>query len=107
MSSESQPTAPAVTISTETITLGKFLKLAGLAETGGMAKELVADGAVTLNGEPSGSRGELLHEGDVVCVDEQCARVAREESDEGGDVFDEITENLVTTDDFHLGKRGF
>ena len=36
-----------VTISSETIKLGQFIKLASLVETGGAAKEVIADGRVT------------------------------------------------------------
>lgn len=38
-------------IRTEWIRLDQFLKYCGLAETGGHAKEIVAEGAVSVNGE--------------------------------------------------------
>lgn len=50
------------------IRLGQFLKYANLAETGGMARELIAEGDVTVNGEPETRRGRQLHPGDVVTV---------------------------------------
>lgn len=50
------------------IRLGQFLKYANLAETGGMARELIAQGDVAVNGEPETRRGRQLHPGDVVTV---------------------------------------
>ena len=50
------------------IRLGQLLKLAGVAEDGGEAKALLADGAVTVNGEPEARRGRQLGVGDVVQV---------------------------------------
>lgn len=50
------------------IRLGQFLKYANLAETGGMARELIAEGDVTVNGRPETRRGRQLHPGDVVTV---------------------------------------
>ena len=48
------------------ITLGQFVKLAGLASTGGDAKRLVTTGAVRVNGEVESRRGRKLALGDVV-----------------------------------------
>jgi len=48
------------------ITLGQFVKLAGLASTGGDAKRLVMMGAVRVNGEVETRRGRKLALGDVV-----------------------------------------
>ncbi|WP_284439921.1 RNA-binding S4 domain-containing protein [Cellulomonas wangsupingiae] len=53
----------------EPIRLGQFLKLGGIAETGGHARALLDDGAVTVNGEPETRRGRQLRPGDVVEVD--------------------------------------
>ena len=55
-----------VTISSETIKLGQFIKLASLVETGGAAKEVIADGRVTVNGATDTRRGKTLRDGDVV-----------------------------------------
>lgn len=51
------------------IRLGQFLKLANIADTGGMARVLIADGLVTVNGEVDRRRGRQLNTGDVVVVD--------------------------------------
>jgi ribosome-associated protein len=60
------------------IRLGQFLKLANLVESGGEAKPLVADGAVTVNGEVETRRGRQLVSGDVVSLGGQSARVVVE-----------------------------
>jgi ribosome-associated protein len=52
----------------DVIRLGQLLKLAGLADSGGEAKALLAEGVVTVNGEPESRRGRQLHDGDVVAV---------------------------------------
>lgn len=58
-----------VPITDDVIRLGQFLKLANLAESGAHARELVADGAVRVNGEVDERRGRQLVKGDVVEVD--------------------------------------
>ena len=57
-----------VPIRGEMIRLGQLLKLADVASDGGEAKALLADGEVTVNGEPESRRGRQLHPGDVVVV---------------------------------------
>ena len=57
-----------VPIREDVIRLGQLLKLAGLADTGGDARALLEEGAVTVNGEPEARRGRQLHRGDVVAV---------------------------------------
>jgi ribosome-associated protein len=57
------------------IRLGQFLKLADVVAAGSDAKMLLADGAVTVNGEPETRRGRQLVKGDVVTVGEQQLRV--------------------------------
>lgn len=58
-----------VPISDDTIRLGQFLKLAGLAESGAQARELLEDGVVTVNGEAEARRGRQLRRGDRVELD--------------------------------------
>jgi ribosome-associated protein len=48
------------------IRLGQLLKLADVVADGGEAKALLAEGGVTVNGEPEGRRGRQLHPGDAV-----------------------------------------
>ena len=66
-----------VPISSETIKLGQLLKLAGLIGSGSEAKDLLADEAVLVNGEPEVRRGRQLRPGDVVRMgDEELELVA-------------------------------
>lgn len=65
-----------ISIRDETIRLGQLLKLAGLADSGGEAKELLAAAAVSVNGEPEERRGRQLRSGDVVRVGDEQVRVA-------------------------------
>ncbi len=58
------------------IRLGQFLKLAGLIDSGADAKTVLADGAVSVNGEPEARRGRQLRRGDVVQLGDQSVRVA-------------------------------
>jgi ribosome-associated protein len=65
-----------VAITEETIRLGQLLKLAGLAESGGHARELVQEGAARVNGEVELRRGRKLRRGDTVTVEGETVRVA-------------------------------
>jgi ribosome-associated protein len=56
------------------IRLGQFLKLAGLAEHGAHARELVETDQVQVNGQVEPRRGAQLRSGDVVTVAGQRAR---------------------------------
>jgi len=58
------------------IRLGQLLKLAGLAGSGGEAKALLAQGAVTVNDEPEERRGRQLARGDVIRVGDDAVRIA-------------------------------
>jgi ribosome-associated protein len=50
------------------IRLGQLLKVAGIADSGGEAKALIASGEVTVNGEPETRRGRQLHAGDLLAA---------------------------------------
>ncbi len=58
-----------VAISTEYIKLDQFLKLADCVPTGRMAKALLQDEAVKVNGELEERRGRKLYPGDTVDVE--------------------------------------
>jgi ribosome-associated protein len=60
----------------DTIRLGQLLKLADLVDTGADAKPLLAEGAVSVNGETETRRGRQLRKGDVVVVGDRSVRVA-------------------------------
>ena len=64
-----------VEIRGHTIRLGQLLKLAGIAGSGADAKALLAEGAVTVNGEPEARRGRQLHPGDEVLAAGEAVRV--------------------------------
>lgn len=53
----------------EYIRLCDALKLCGLAETGGIAKLMILDGEVSVNGEICLMKGKKLYEGDVFSLD--------------------------------------
>ncbi len=57
-----------VAIRGDMIRLGQLLKLAGLVNSGAEAKDVLAGGEVTVNGEPETRRGRQLHRGDVVAA---------------------------------------
>jgi ribosome-associated protein len=60
-----------MTTSGNTIKLDQFLKLLGIAETGGHAKLMIQGGEVKVNGTIETRRGRQLVEGDRVMVEGQ------------------------------------
>ncbi|RWZ54744.1 S4 domain-containing protein YaaA [Halobacillus fulvus] len=69
-----------IEISTEYITLGQFLKLANVVESGGMVKIFLAEFDILVNGESENRRGRKLYEGDTVEIEEFGSfQVVREE----------------------------
>lgn len=64
-----------IPIVTPYIKLNSFLKFAGVLETGGQAKELIAEGLVQVNGEVCRMRGKKLVPGDRVDLDDLCFEV--------------------------------
>ena len=64
-----------VEISGESIPLGAFLKLAGVIESGGDAKQRIAAGEVSVNGETEIRRGRKLQRGDLVALGEEELRI--------------------------------
>ncbi len=63
----------------DSLRLDQFLKLAGLAETGGHAKVMIQGGEVKLNGVVETRRRKKLQIGDVVDVNGMIVEVSREE----------------------------
>jgi ribosome-associated protein len=59
-----------VEVTGEYIALGELLKLAGIVDTGGEAKNLISTLAVSVNGEAEGRRGRKLRPGDTVAIAE-------------------------------------
>ena len=60
----------------ESIRLGQALKLSGVADTGGEARALVEQGAVSVNGEVETRRGRQLRHGDVVALGDDQLRIS-------------------------------
>lgn len=58
-----------IIIDTEFIKLDSFLKLTGLCDTGGLAKTLIKEGLVKVNGEIETRRGKKLYRGDKISFD--------------------------------------
>ena len=55
-----------ININTEYIKLDQLLKFVNAVEGGGMAKNVILDGLVKVNGEVVLQRGKKLKEGDVI-----------------------------------------
>ena len=55
-----------ITINTEYITLGQFLKLADIIQSGGEAKSFLAQNEVEIDGEIDNRRGRKLRGGEVI-----------------------------------------
>ena len=55
-----------ITITSEFITLGQFLKYADVISTGGEAKLFLQEDKVIINGENDNRRGRKLRDGDKV-----------------------------------------
>ncbi len=58
-----------VKITTEFIKLDQLLKFANIAESGAMAKEMIADEIVSVNGEICTMRGKKIRPNDVVIAE--------------------------------------
>ncbi len=70
-----RPEAEDIPITTETIKLDSFLKLANAVESGGAAKNLIAEEAVKVNSEVCTQRGKKLRPGDRVELEGQVFQV--------------------------------
>ena len=64
-----------VQIQGDVIRLGQLLKVAGIVDSGGEAKELIASGGVTVNGEVETRRGRQLRAGDMLAAAGQEVRL--------------------------------
>lgn len=57
-----------INITTEYIKLDQLLKFSALAESGAMAKDMILDGIVSVNGIVCEMRGKKVRAGDTVTV---------------------------------------
>lgn len=64
-----------VKIESEFIKLDSLLKLSGIIDSGGLAKELIQDGQVMVNGEICLQRGKKIRSKDKVQFDEYLIEV--------------------------------
>ena len=64
-----------INITTEYIKLDQLLKFSALAESGAMAKDMIFDGIVSVNGEVCTMRGKKIRPGDKVTVEFEDATV--------------------------------
>jgi ribosome-associated protein len=64
-----------IAIRGDMIRLGQLLKLAGVVDSGGELKSLLAETEVLVNGEPDNRRGRQLHDGDIVQIAGEQLRV--------------------------------
>ncbi len=61
----------------EFIKLGQALKAAGLVDSGVMAKDVIQNGEVQVNGEVDTRRGRKLYDGDEVLYQNQTIRIEK------------------------------
>lgn len=66
-----------IKISTEFVTLGQFLKLANLIQTGGEAKFYLKENKVIVDGEEDNRRGRKLYSGNIVEVKNQTFEIVK------------------------------
>ncbi len=64
-----------MTKTSDTIKLDQFLKVIGIVDTGGQAKMIIQDEAVSVNGVLETRRGRKLVSGDRVTIDGQTFEV--------------------------------
>ena len=57
-----------ITINSEYITLGQFLKFVGIIDCGSYAKQFLLENKVLINNEQDQRRGRKIYPGDVVVV---------------------------------------
>lgn len=66
-----------IKISTEFVTLGQFLKLANLIQTGGEAKFYLKENKVIVDGEEDNRRGRKLYSENIVEVENQTFEIVK------------------------------
>lgn len=73
MPDRATPSEPPIEISIrdDMIRLGQLVKLTGLVEDGGQAREAIERGDVSVNGEVETRRGRQVHVGDEIEVSRQ------------------------------------
>lgn len=59
------------------IKLGQALKAGNLIESGSMAKSVIQDGLVKVNGETELQRGKKLYDGDIVSFSNETIKIEK------------------------------
>ena len=72
-------------LESEFVELYKILKFEGLSESGGSAKQAIADGLVSVNGEVETRKRKKIMSGDIVAFAGDEIRVQTAASTEGND----------------------
>lgn len=67
-----------ILINTPYVTLGQFLKLADIIQSGGEAKLYLANNKVLINNEEDNRRGRKLKDGDIIKIKEKTYRIINE-----------------------------
>ena len=67
-----------ILINTPYVTLGQFLKLADVIQSGGEAKLYLANNKVLINDEEDNRRGRKLKDGDIIKIKEKTYRIINE-----------------------------
>jgi len=67
-----------VAIHSDYITLGQFLKFAGIAQTGGEARSILDEEIILVNGGQDNRRGRKLFAGDVITIIGEEFRLTRD-----------------------------
>jgi ribosome-associated protein len=66
-----------ITIESEYITLGQFLKFAGIISMGSEAKSYLSQNEAVVNGEKEARRGRKLRPGDLVVLPKEIYQIAK------------------------------
>lgn len=69
-----------IKIDTDYITLGQFLKLLNIFDSGGMVKAYIQDVGVTVNNELEHRRGRKLYPNDVIEVESHGSYIVKKEA---------------------------
>ncbi|HBP25662.1 MAG TPA: S4 domain-containing protein YaaA [Acholeplasmatales bacterium] len=67
-----------IKINTEFITLGQFLKFAGIIDAGAAAKAFLSTQKITVKGEPEQRRGRKLYPGDEIALGNEKFRIEKQ-----------------------------
>ncbi len=70
-------------IKTDYITLGQFIKLVGVIDSGGQAKAFLAEADIAVNGEEENRRGKKLYPDDQIEINGTHSFVIARSSSEG------------------------